>query len=388
MNIVCPHCKQVFDLNEDAASHIREQIRTEAFEKELNDKVELVKKTAEIDTKSRVTEAVMKERDKYETCLADFNRNISDLNTQLAKAEAELKTIRAENELALKQSEMTVKELYLEKVSDLEAQLKAKDCELGYYKDLKTKMSTKMIGETLEQHCETEFNKIRMAAFPRAEFGKDNTVSRDSGSKGDYIFREYDENGVEIISIMFEMKNEADTTATKKKNEHFFKELNKDRNEKKCEYAILVSLLEADNDLYNQGIVDVSYLYDKMYVIRPQFFIPLISLLRNAALSSLETKRELVKIQNQNLDIANFRTNFDTFKNAFGYNYEQAGKRLNEAVSEIDKAIQRLEAVKASLLASDKQLSLANKKVDDMTIEKLCKGSPLLIEMINNGEQC
>lgn len=386
MEIKCPCCNQIFDLNDDMSNHIREQIRTKEFDKELQNRMKLMQESADADTKAKVADAVMKEREKYEKQLSNAKDEISNVKQKLTETESKLKSDRTQHELEIKQVKLEMKEEYSDKISDMEADMKAKEHELEYYKDLKSKMSTKMVGETLERHCEIEFNKIRMAAFPKAEFGKDNVVSKESGSKGDYIFREYDEDGVEIISIMFEMKNEMDTTSTKKTNEHFFKELDKDRREKKCEYAVLVSLLEADNDLYNQGIVDVSYMYPKMYVIRPQFFVPIITLLRNAALSSLDSKRELIKVQNQNLDVANFKENFDTFKKGFSYNYVQAGKRLTEAVDEIDKAIARLEAVKAALTASDKQLSQANKKVEDVTIEKLCKNSPLMLEEFNKLE--
>lgn len=244
-------------------------------------------------------------------------------------------------------------------------------------------MSTKMIGETLEQHCEIEFNKIRMTAFPKAIFEKDNKVSKESGSKGDYIFREFDDDGVEIISIMFEMKNQNETTSSKKTNEHFFKELDKDRREKHCEYAILVSLLEENNELYNQGITDVSYQYEKMYVIRPQFFIPIITLLRNAALNSLNNKKELVRIQNENIDIANFKNNFEKFKTSFTYNCEQADKKLNDTIEEIDKVIAKLQNIRDAVTSSDKQLSQANKKIENITVENLCKNSPILLDKLN-----
>ena len=355
MQIKCPHCNQIFSFDDTDSAAILSQIRDHAFEEELEKRVKettlTLKKQHEMETQLAIKTACESiEKDKND-CMLELERVKNQAESNLSKERDALK-------------------------ADYEAKLKEKQVEVDYYKDLKAKMSTKMIGETLEQHCETEFNKIRMAAFPKAQFGKDNTVSKESGSKGDYIFREYDENGVEIISIMFEMKNEMETTATKHKNEHFFKELDKDRNEKKCEYAVLVSMLESDSDYYNQGIVDVSYEYQKMYVIRPQFFIPLITLLRNAALTSLDSKKELVKMQQANLDVSNFKENFDTFKKGFSYNYVQAHKRLDEAVTEIDKAIARLQAVKDALTASDKQISQANKKADEITIEKLCKNAP------------
>ena len=253
-----------------------------------------------------------------------------------------------------------------------------KEEEVQRYKDFKQSQSTKMIGESLEQHCESQFNKLRSTAFPTAYFEKDNDAS--SGSKGDYIFREVDENGVELISIMFEMKNEGDETATKKKNEDFFKELDKDRNQKNCEYAILVSMLEADNEVYNEGIVDVSYRYEKMYVIRPQFFIPLISLLRNSARNAMTYKQELQTVKNQNIDIANFEGEMEDFKDKFGRNYRIASEKFGAAVQEIDKSIARLNKVKENLLASENQLRLANDKAEDLTIKKLTKNSPSLKE--------
>ena len=267
---------------------------------------------------------------------------------------------------------------------DLQAKdklIEMKEDEVERYKDFKQRQSTKMIGESLEQHCESQFNKLRSTAFPTAYFEKDNDAS--SGSKGDYIFREVDENGVELISIMFEMKNEGDETATKKKNEDFFKELDKDRNQKNCEYAILVSMLEADNEVYNEGIVDVSYKYEKMYVIRPQFFIPLISLLRNSARNAMAYKQELQTVRNQNIDIANFESEMEDFKDKFGRNYRIASEKFSAAVQEIDKSIARLNKVKENLLASENQFRLANDKAEDLSIKKLTKNSPLLKEQFN-----
>jgi len=254
--------------------------------------------------------------------------------------------------------------------------IKMKEEEVERYKDFKQRQSTKMIGESLEQHCESQFNKLRSTAFPTAYFEKDNDAS--SGSKGDYIFREVDENGVELISIMFEMKNEGDETATKKKNEDFFKELDKDRNQKNCEYAILVSMLEADNEVYNEGIVDVSHRYEKMYVIRPQFFIPLISLLRNSARNALSYKQELQMVRNQNIDIANFENEMEDFKSAFGRNYRLASEKFDSAIQEIDKSIARLNKVKENLMSSGNNLRLANDKADRLSIKKLTKNSPSL----------
>ena len=265
-----------------------------------------------------------------------------------------------------------------------ENELKSKDEMIAYYKDMKARLSTKMVGETLEQHCEIEFEKLRATAFQRAEFGKDNDAS--SGSKGDYIYRETDEHGTEIISIMFEMKNENETTSTKKRNDDFLKELDKDRREKKCEYAVLVSLLEADNDLYNNGIVDKSHAYEKMYVIRPQFFIPMITLLRNAAFNSLKYKQELALVREQNIDITNFEESMETFKQGFSRNYDLASRKFSDAIDGIDKTIKQLEKTKQSLLSSENNLRLANDKAQDLTIKKLTRNNPTMAEKFKELE--
>ncbi|MBQ3036693.1 MAG: DUF2130 domain-containing protein, partial [Lachnospiraceae bacterium] len=254
--------------------------------------------------------------------------------------------------------------------------LAQKDEQIAYYKDMKARLNTKMVGETLEQHCETQFNQLRATAFRNAYFEKDNDAR--SGSKGDYIYREYDENGIEIVSIMFDMKNESDETKTKHKNEDFFKELDKDRNEKNCEYAVLVSLLESDSELYNAGIVDVSYKYDKMYVVRPQCFIPIITLLRNAAMNALTYKQELAAVRNQDIDITNFEDNLKMFKEDFGRNYTLAHNHFDKAIEAIDKSIQQLEKVKKELQGSDNQLRIANNKVDDVSVKKLTKNNPTM----------
>ena len=434
MEIKCPVCNGVFDISEDIADRIREQIRTREFEKEIKTRLSDAQKNYDIQCENAVNEAKLAEQQKY-TRLLDEERSksekiqleLAELKAQaqaaeknhessirLAKIEAAQEECRkyekilseakveadsfkddaqkARNDLALavKQSEIDIQQAiidtkseYDKKIASLNSDKEAAERERDFYKDFKARQSTKMIGESLEKHCEIEFNKIRMAAFPNAEFGKDNLVSK-SGSKGDYIFREFDENDVEIISIMFEMKNEADTTSTKKSNEHFLKELDKDRREKKCEYAVLVSLLENDNDYYNQGIVDVSYLYEKMFVIRPQFFIPLITLLRNAALSSLSAKQELFRMRQQDVDLQNFEAAFDDFKDKFGYNYNQASKRFDEAISEIDKTIEHLNKVKENLLKSGNQLRLANEKVDNVSVRKLAKNSPSIKAMLSD----
>lgn len=387
MEIICPHCNKSFDMSDESASVIRDQVRTAEFDKELKAKVKLMRESADADARAKISEAVSAERERFSEKLLEAQRAAADAENKAQALASELETCKAKADVDIEKAKLDVKAEYADKIADLEADKKAVEHERDYYKDLKSRMSTKMVGETLERHCETEFNKIRMLAFPHAEFHKDNVVSRTSGSKGDYIFRELDENGVEIISIMFEMKNEMDTTATKKTNASFFKELDKDRREKKCEYAVLVTLLEADNDLYNQGIVDVSYEYDKMYVIRPQFFIPLISILRNSAMRALESRQELIRMQNQNLDVKNFEDAFTKFKNGFSYNYEQASKRFDEAISEIDKSIDHLNSVKDALLKSSRQLRLANDKVDDISIKKLTANSPSIREQFSGDQE-
>ena len=332
----CPHCGQAFTVDDAELGSIIKQIRDREFEKELDSRVSEVKQNFADKQKLAVLEAVKKAEDEKR-----------DLEHNLASQ----------------------KEKY-------ELQLQEKQTQIDLYRDMKTKMSTKMVGESLEQHCEIEFNKLRATAFPNAYFEKDNDAR--SGSKGDFIYRETDENGVEIISIMFEMKNEADETATKHKNEDFFKELDKDRNEKKCEYAVLVSLLEADNEFYNSGIVDVSYRYDKMYVVRPQCFIPIITILRDAARRSLEYKQQLALVRSQNIDITNFEQNLMDFKDNFGRNYKLAHDHFDKAIDAIDKSIAQLEKVKAELLGSDKQLGIATNKVEEITIKKLTKDNPTM----------
>lgn len=296
---------------------------------------------------------------------------INDAVSQVEKQRDELKNGLERSQLERNLAENALKEKY-------ETQLKDRDEAIERLKDMKARLSTKMVGETLEQHCEIEFNKIRSMAFPRADFEKDND-SR-SGSKGDFIFRDFDDSGTEIVSIMFEMKNENEETATKKKNEDFLKELDKDRNEKGCEYAILVSMLEPDNELYNSGIVDVFHRYPKMYVVRPQFFIPMITLLRNAAMNSLQYKNELALVKSQNIDITNFEAQLDTFKSAFGRNYELASAKFQKAIEEIDKSIDHLQKTKDALLGTDRNLRLANDKAQEVTIKRLTKGNPTMAQ--------
>jgi len=358
------------------------------IENEMKEKiVEQDKKIAELEVK---TQTIEKEKEyQLKQALADKERELIELAARAQTIENEKKfeiaQIQAEKEkeLATLQSEVALqkKENELEKNSvkeKYEIEIKQKDETIAFYKDFKAKQSTKMVGESLEQHCEIEFNRLRTTAFPKAMFGKDNDAK--TGSKGDYIYRELDEQGTEIISIMFEMKNEGDETATKKKNEHFFKELDKDRREKKCEYAILVSMLESDNELYNNGIVDVSYEYEKMYVIRPQFFIPIITLLRNAAMNSLQYKQEVALMREQNIDITNFEEDLITFKTSFGKNYELASKKFNTAIGEIDKTISHLQKTKEALLSSENNLRIANNKAEDLTVKKLVRKNPTMKE--------
>jgi hypothetical protein len=337
-----------------------------------------------------------RKRLEVETAVSVKEKELSKKDSEIVELKAQIEQIKNEKTIAVNEATFEKdKEILLltnriennEKSSQLneqaiktryEEKLKEKDELILYYKDLKARQSTKMVGETLEQHCEIEFNKLRATAFQNAYFEKDNDAK--SGSKGDYIFRETDENGVEIISIMFEMKNEMSETATKHKNSDFFKELDKDRREKGCEYAVLVSMLEADNELYNTGIVDVSYKYSKMYVIRPQFFIPMITLLRNAALNSLQYKKQLVAVQNQNIDISNFEADMNKFKDAFGRNYRLASERFQNAMDEIDKTIDHLQKVKESLRLSENNLRLANDKAEDLTIKKLTRNNPTMAQ--------
>lgn len=398
--IKCPNCGTVFQVDESEYAQILRQVRDEEFKKELeyrakdleekkNTDVQLVrmeqeKKLGEIIT-SKASE------------LAEKERTIEQLRMQIAgeKTERELAVSKAvqqkEKELSEKQTEIT---RLKGEISNTEAQsklreqsmktqyedrLKLKDEQIEYYKDFKARQSTKMVGESLEQHCLNQFNSIRMTAFPNAYFEKDNDAR--SGSKGDFIFREAGADGTELISIMFEMKNEMDETATKHKNEDFFKELDKDRRQKNCEYAVLVSLLEIDNELYNNGIVDVSYKYEKMYVIRPQFFIPMITLLRNAALNSLQYKQELQVVKNQQIDILHFEENMNAFKEGFARNYRIASDRFKTAIDEIDKTITHLQKTKDALLSSENNLRLANNKADDLSIKKLTKNAPAVREM-------
>lgn len=386
--IKCPHCGRVFKVDDSGYADIVSQVKNEEFNKELskreNDIKSVFQKTSEAE--------LDKLRSKYNVAALQYQQEINNLKKELERSGKDREfavneaTQSKNNEILQLKSEIALKDkqFELEKknlADDYASELKKKQFEVDYYKELKTKLSTKLVGETLEQHCETEFNKLRSTAFPNAYFEKDNDAR--TGSKGDFIYRESTPDGVEFISIMFEMKNENDTTATKHKNEDFFKELDKDRREKKCEYAVLVSMLEVENDFYNAGIADVSYRYEKMYVVRPQCFIAMITLLRNAALNSVAYKRELLEIQNQNLDILKFETNLNEFKERFQNNYRLASERFKTAIDEIDKTIDHLNKVKDALLGSEKNLRLANDKAQDLTIKKLTKGNPTMIAKFN-----
>lgn len=341
-----------------------------------NDASSQSEKIAIADVEKSMREDII-ERDKQIALLSNKIKSLEEnktleINQALSQKEKEL--VETQHKIELLQKETEIEKSSIKEKFDLE--LRQKEETIAFYKDFKAKQSTKMIGESLEQHCEIEFNKLRMSAFRNARFSKDNDAK--SGSKGDYIYRECDENDVEIISIMFEMKNEEDQTSTKKKNEHFLKELDKDRQEKKCEYAILVSMLEQDNELYNTGIVDVSYEYEKMYVIRPQFFIPLITLLRNAALNSLQYKQEVALMKEQNIDITNFEDDLNNFKSGFSKNFELASRKFTTAIDEIDKTISHLQKTKEALLSSENNLRIANDKAEDLTVKKLVRKNPTM----------
>ncbi|HFI0600598.1 TPA: DUF2130 domain-containing protein [Streptococcus suis] len=434
-NITCPHCGTAFQVNETEYSQLLAQVRGVEFDKEVHDRLaretELLTQKAENDLQAKLADkdkAILELTAKVEQVSSQTEHEVSsaiaqkdkelmalqaqldkltsqteheissaisqkdqeilelkakleqvglskDLELQQAVAQVEKERDAAQNALVLQEQKQ---ELALATTrQEYEVQLKAASEQVEFYKNFKAQQSTKAIGESLELYAESEFNKVRQLAFPNAYFEKDNQVSA-RGSKGDYIYRETDENGVEIISIMFEMKNEADDTVKKHKNEDFFKELDKDRREKNCEYAVLVTMLEADNDYYNTGIVDVSHKYEKMYVVRPQFFIQLIGLLRNAALNSLKYKQELALVREQHIDITHFEEDLATFKTAFAKNYQSASTNFQKAIDEIDKAIKRMEAVKAALTTSENQLRLANNKLDDVTVKKLTRNNPTM----------
>jgi len=381
--IICPHCNKTFKVDEAGYADILKQVRDDEFEQQLHDRLEL----AEQDKRNAVELAKTKVTSDLERAAATKDAEIQGLKATLDSIEVtqKLAITEAVNAVEKERDELKngLERAQLEKAlvekslkDKYETQIKDRDDAIERLRDMKARLSTKMVGESLEQHCETEFNRIRATAFPRAYFEKDNDAR--AGSKGDYIFRDSDEAGTDIVSIMFEMKNESDETASKKKNEDFLKELDKDRNEKCCEYAVLVSLLESDSELYNSGIVDVSHRYPKMYVVRPQFFIPIVTLLRNAAQNSLEYKKELALVKAQNIDITNFENELDTFKTGFARNYELASKKFKTAIAEIDKTIDHLQKTKDALLGSENNLRLANNKADDLTVKKLTKGNPTM----------
>lgn len=417
----CPNCGTVFQIDEQDYESIVKQIRDKEFEKEItireaqfrNDKEQALKlaeakaekdladelNKKELEIASLKNELKLKETETENRLEKKYSEELNRKVVEITELKNEIKLKDTEKELALKdivnekdkeidslntrlesnKNEFLVKEQSLK--DKYEEKIKDKDEQIAYYKDFKARQSTKMIGESLEQHCNNEFNKLR-PLFKNVYFEKDNDAR--TGSKGDFIFRETDDDGTEIISIMFEMKNEADETATKHKNEDFFKELDKDRKEKNCEFAVLVSLLEIDNDLYNNGIVDVSHKYEKMYVVRPQFFIPLITLLRGSAMNSLGYKKQLEVVQNQNIDISRFEENMNNFKDAFGRNYRLASEKFRKAIDEIDKTIDHLQKTKEALLSSENNLRLANNKAEDLSIKKLTSGNPTMQQMFED----
>lgn len=383
--IKCPKCGEVFQVDESGYAAIVKQVHDREFELELQRK----EKDFQDAKASAVALAVAKAESDKEKIIADLTQQITKLEGQMAldRANAESAIDKAledkdreilglKSDLELAKSTHELNEKTMKQAH--EDELRRKDEEVAYYRDFKLRQSTKMIGESLEQHCENEFNKIRMTAFPNAYFEKDNDTV--DGTKGDFVYREKDENGVEILSIMFEMKNEMDDTAAKHKNESFFVKLDKDRTKKNCEYAVLVTMLEADSELYNTGIVDVSYRFPKMYVVRPQFFIPIITILRNAALNSLSYRQELAEIRSQNIDVTNFENKLLDFQSRFSYNYDQASKKFDKAIDEIDSAIRALTKVKEDLLGSQNQLRLANDRAQDLSVKKLTRGNPTMKE--------
>ncbi len=387
----CPNCGTVFQIDEMDYQNVVKQIRDQEFEKEISERekqykiekesaVELAKNKIEKEYQERVTEQKLEIVELKNKLVLQDKESALTIQEALSKKESEISTLS--NQLELLKNDFLMKEKNLKET--YEEKLKDREEQISYYRDFKAKQSTKMIGESLEVHCSNEFNKLR-PLFSNAYFEKDNDAR--SGSKGDFIYRDYDDEGMEFVSVMFEMKNEADMTATKHKNEDFFKELDKDRREKKCEYAVLVSLLEIDNDYYNEGIVDVSHKYEKMYVIRPQFFIPLITLIRGMAMNSLKYKKELLMIQNQNIDISHFEDNLNTFKEGFARNYRLASDKFKKAIDEIDKTIDHLQKTKEALLSSENNLRLANNKADDLTIQRLTKGNETMKKLFSETKK-
>ncbi len=419
--IICPNCKKAFKVDEAGFADILKQVRDHQFEEELANRLTLAEneKDAAVElAKANIKNSLQEELAKKDQQLTELkSKSDAELTTQLAQKEVEIAEIKSKvqnaeiekklevseavkaiekerdnltNDLKIKEAEkesleISIKDKFTNQLVVKDETIKMRDDEINRLKDFKQKLSTKMVGETLEQHCEIEFNKLRATAFQNAYFEKDNDSK--GGTKGDYIYKETDEAGNEIISIMFEMKNENDETATKKRNEDFFAKLDKDREEKDCEYAVLVSLLESDNELYNTGIVDVSHKFKKMYVVRPQFFIQIITLLRNAAMNSMEYKAELNLMRNQNVDITNFEEKMDAFKKGFAYNYDLASRKFKTAIDEIDKTISHLQKTKDALLSSDNNYRLANNKADDLTIKKLTHGNPTMKAKFDQGNE-
>lgn len=422
--IKCPKCGTVFQISETDYESIVKQIRDVEFEKEITSRehqferekesaiklaeVTLEKKlkeeltNKEMELKELKSELKIKEEQTKNQMEKQYQEELSRKELEVVELKSKIKSQETEKELAIKNA-ITEKEKAIDQLNNklelnksefllkeknlkegYEEKIKSKDEQISYYKDFKAKQSTKMIGESLEQHCNNEFNKLR-PLFKNAYFEKDNDIK--TGSKGDFIFKDYDEDGTEIVSIMFEMKNEADETSTKHKNEDFFKELDKDRKEKKCEYAVLVSLLEMDSDYYNSGIIDVSHKYEKMYVIRPQFFIPLITLIRGLAINSLEYKKELQVVKNQNIDISHFEENMNAFKEGFGRNYRLASEKFKKAIDEIDKTIDHLQKTKDALLSSENNLRLANNKAEELTIKKLTRNSETMAKLFEEERE-
>ncbi len=388
--IICPNCKKAFKIDEAGFADILNQVRNHEFEKELYERVEMLEKDKESAVKlaeANVRSTLQTDISRKDMELVEMQSKVNnvELEKKLAVSEAvnviekerdelagELKSKDTEKQLL----ETSLKEKYALELKTKDDIIRMKDEEIALRKDMKVRLSTKMIGETLEQHCETEFNKLRSTGFQNAYFEKDNDSK--TGSKGDYIYRETDESGNEIISIMFEMKNEGDETTTKKKNDDFLRELDKDRTEKECEYAVLVTLLEADSELYNTGIVDVSHKYSKMYVVRPQFFIPIITLLRNAAMNSLKYKAELNLVRSQNTDVTNFENQLNDARDSFGRNYRLASEKFNSAIEGIDKSISQLQKTREALISSENNLRIANDKLEVITVKKLTKGNPTM----------
>ncbi|MDC3290778.1 DUF2130 domain-containing protein [bacterium] len=381
--IQCPHCSKAFKVDETGYANILKQVYDHEFENQLNERLTQKEreqaselKLAKMDADSAIQNLKAEKEVEIERLRSTIREKESSVQATVDKAVREMEKERDNLKNDLKNSKLEKENSENLLRDKYKTQIRDRDEAIERLKDMKAKLSTKMVGETLEQHCENEFNKLRSTAFQTAYFDKDNDAS--SGSKGDYIFKDHEENGTEIISIMFEMKNEMDTTATKRKNEDFLQELDKDRNEKGCEYAVLVSLLEPESELYNTGIVDVFYRYPKMYVIRPQFFIPMITLLRNAALNSLKYKTELALVREQNIDITNFETELDAFKTAFGRNYDLASKKFTTAIAEIDKSISHLQKTKEALLSTDRNLRLANDKAQDVSVKRLNRKNPTM----------